>query len=84
MDAQVKRTEGLVFVYAKHKGKQKKYVDLPSNKICSFCGKTGHYENGCNKKELAQKKNIKQVWVKKNDTVSTTKEPKETWVPPTN
>ncbi|XP_021747445.1 uncharacterized protein LOC110713294 [Chenopodium quinoa] len=49
-NAQTKRTEGLGFIRSKHKGK-KKYVDLPSYKVCTFCGKTGHLVATCNKKE---------------------------------
>jgi len=83
-NAQTKRTEGLGYVHTKHKGKQKKYVDLPRNKVCFFCGKTGHYDKTCNKKELAQIKNAKQFWIKKDDSASLSMEPKETWVPPPN
>ena len=66
-EAQVKRTEGLGYVHAKHKGKKKKYVDLPSNKVCTFCGKTGHYVDNCIRKQAAYKKNIKQIWIKKSE-----------------
>ena len=38
-EAQGKRTEGLGYM-TKRKGKQKKYVELPSMKVCTFCGKT--------------------------------------------
>ncbi|XP_021718968.1 uncharacterized protein LOC110686665 [Chenopodium quinoa] len=61
-NAQTKRTEGLGFISSKHKGK-KKYVDLPSYKVCTFCGKTGHLVATCNKKEQSVSKNVRQVWV---------------------
>ena len=78
-EAQVKRTEGLGYVHSKQKGKKKKYVDLPSSKVCTFCGKTGHYVSDCTKKQTAHKSNIKQIWVKKqNDSSSSSsKEPEE-------
>ncbi|XP_021713456.1 uncharacterized protein LOC110681610 [Chenopodium quinoa] len=82
-NAQTKRTEGLGFIRSKHKGK-KKYVDLPSYKVCTFCGKTGHLVATCYKKEQSVSKNVRQVWVKKSDIASTSKEPKETWVPESN
>ncbi|XP_021743854.1 uncharacterized protein LOC110709902 [Chenopodium quinoa] len=61
-NAQTKRTEGLGFIRSKHKGK-KKYVDLPSYKVCTFCGKTGHLVATCYKKEQSVSKNVRQVWV---------------------
>ncbi|XP_021754301.1 uncharacterized protein LOC110719605 [Chenopodium quinoa] len=59
-NAQTKRTEGLGLIRSKHKGK-KKYVDLPSYKVCTFCGKTGHLVATCNKKEQFVSKNVRQV-----------------------
>ncbi|XP_021727221.1 uncharacterized protein LOC110694357 [Chenopodium quinoa] len=41
-EAQTKRSEGLGYVHKKKSnGKKKKYVDLPSETVCSFCGKKG-------------------------------------------
>ncbi|XP_070004965.1 uncharacterized protein [Nicotiana sylvestris] len=34
-----------------------KYLTFPENKICTHCGKTGHYKNECNAKEKASQKN---------------------------
>ncbi|XP_070044908.1 intracellular protein transport protein USO1-like [Nicotiana tomentosiformis] len=34
-----------------------KYLTLPENKICTHCGKTGHYKSECNAKERASQKN---------------------------
>ena len=61
--AQTKRTEGLGYVYKK-KNVKKKYVDLPSRKLCSFCGNTGHLSNTCStkeKKHLMNESYVKQV-----------------------
>ncbi|XP_021734867.1 uncharacterized protein LOC110701543 [Chenopodium quinoa] len=81
-EAHGKRTEGLG--YMTKKGKQKKYVELPSMKVCTFSGKTGHLYGQCRIREEVDKRNVKQVWVKKTDIASTSKEPKETWVPDPN
>ena len=70
-------------MHTKHKGKKKKYFDLPSQKLCNFCGKTGHLESTCVKKLHIDEKNAKYVWKKKSDSSSTSKEPKNDWVPPT-
>ena len=40
INAKTKGKEGLGYVTDNKK--KKFYVDLPSNKVCSFCGKTGH------------------------------------------
>ena len=80
--AQAKRTEGLGYVHSKDKGKKKKYVDLPSQKLCNFCGKIGHLERTCIRKLRGDEMNFKYVWKKKSDDTSTSKEPKDDWVPP--
>ncbi|XP_021723901.1 uncharacterized protein LOC110691287 [Chenopodium quinoa] len=70
MDA-AKRIEGLG--YKKKFQKEKKYVDLPSSIICYFCGKIGHKQNKCPKKDKSTLKNVnhvKQLWVKKPDSIS--------------
>ncbi|XP_021727789.1 uncharacterized protein LOC110694897 [Chenopodium quinoa] len=56
-EAQGKRTEGLGYM-TKRKGKQKKYVELPSMKVCTFCGKTGHLYGYCRIREEADKRNV--------------------------
>ena len=40
LDARIKNTKGSG--YNKNNKKKKVYIDLPSSKICTFCGKTGH------------------------------------------
>ncbi|XP_070057463.1 uncharacterized protein [Nicotiana tomentosiformis] len=39
-----------------------KYLTLPENKICTHCGKTGHYKSECNAKERVQVKGSSQIW----------------------
>ena len=49
LNAKTKSTEGLGYV--KNNKKKKVYVDLPSSKVCSFCGKSGHLKFQCAKRE---------------------------------
>nr|ABH08430.1 putative integrase [Beta vulgaris] len=53
---QTKRKEGLGFENYKKRNKTKKYVDLPSDKFCMYCGKVGvrgnntwYLDSGCSK-----------------------------------
>ncbi|XP_070031307.1 uncharacterized protein [Nicotiana tomentosiformis] len=39
-----------------------KYLTFPENKICTHCGKTGHYKSECNTKEKVQVKGSSQIW----------------------
>ena len=78
--AKSKKNEGL----GSKKEKKKKRVELPSSKVCFYCGLTGHFVNTCAKKIKDSQKNVRQVWMKKSDIVSETKEPKDAWVPPSN
>ena len=85
LNAKTKGTEGLG--YNKYDKKKKVYVDLPSSKVCSFCGKTGHLKHQCLKKEQHNKTNqiyVDRVWIKKYDSCIIDMEPKDGWVPPTN
>ncbi|XP_070047919.1 uncharacterized protein [Nicotiana tomentosiformis] len=71
-----------------------KYLTLPENKICTHCGKTGHYKSECIAKEKTSQKNKKFVqgknrlpgWAKKNliHPFAYRKGPKLVWVPKTN
>ena len=65
----------------KKKNRSKNYVDLPSSKVCTYCGETGHVRYSCCRKNNVLDRNIrmlKQMWVVKSDV---SKEPKEDWVP---
>ncbi|XP_021768489.1 coiled-coil domain-containing protein 186-like [Chenopodium quinoa] len=84
-EAQTRRTEGLGFNHKKkNSGKKKKYVELPSETVCSFCGKSGHKDTDCKRKELKSTKNIAYVWQKKNEFAVSTKEPMKDGVPESN
>lgn len=75
---QNKRRDGLGCNHKK-KNKKKKYVDLPSSKICSYCGNSGHIVSNCSTNEERIKRNtylIKQV-LKEKDHLSPQKEPKQ-------
>lgn len=81
---QNKGKNGLGFNHKKHL-KKKKYVDLPSNKVCSYCGNSGHLVDGCYSRRNKLDKNsvyVKKVWKEKNDSCLS-EEPKKDWVPPT-
>ena len=80
-----KNKEGLG--YKKKSRRNKKYVDLPSQKLCYYCGSTGHLKAACpkrNKDTLKNTEHAEQVWLKKSESSSKTMEPKETWVPEIN
>ena len=49
LNAKSKNSEGLD--YFKNNKKKKVYVDLPSDKVCSFCRKTGHLKIQCIRRE---------------------------------
>ena len=68
----------------KNDKKKKVYVDLPSSKIYSFCGKSGHLKHQCIKKEQhikANKNYVERIWIKKCDSSIVDKEPKDEWAP---
>ena len=82
LNAKTKGKEGLGYV--KNNKKKNFYVDLPSNKVCSFCGKTGHLKDQCIKRKQHNKANkiyVENMWIKKNDSCVIDGEPKEYWVP---
>ena len=73
--------------YFKNNKRKKVYVDLPSDKICSSCGKIGHQKDQCTKREQHTVSNINYVdniWIKKVDSCKINKEPKKAWVPISN
>ena len=81
LDAKTKSKEGLGYV--KNNRKKKVYVDLPSSKICSFCGKNGHLKYQCVKREQHTKANktyVECLWIKKYDSCIIDREPKDDWV----
>jgi len=83
---QTKRKEGLGFENYKKRNKTKKYVDLPSDKFCMYCGKVGHYINQCQLKSEMIGKNVtvsKKKWVVKTNP-SQEQEPTKDGVPSTN
>ena len=85
LNAKTKSKEGLGYV--KHEKRKKVYVDLPSSKICSFCGKNGHLKYQCVKREQHTKVNetyVECIWIEKNDSNLIDREPKADWVPKTN
>ena len=85
LDAKTKSKEGLGCV--KNNRKKKVYVDLPSSKICSFCGKSGHLKHQCVKREQHNKANktyVERIWIKKYDSCIIDREPKDDWVPDPN
>ncbi|XP_021774596.1 uncharacterized protein LOC110738494 [Chenopodium quinoa] len=85
LEAQTRRTEGLGFNHKKKSSSKKKnYVELPSETVCSFCGKSGHKDTECKRKELKSTKNIVYVWQKKNESAVSTKEPMKDGVPESN
>ena len=49
LNAKPRNTEGPD--YHKNNKKKKVYVDLPSSKVCTFCGKTRHLNIQCAKRE---------------------------------
>ena len=76
---QNKGRDGLGFNHKKKNKNKKKYVDLPSSKICSYCGNSGHIVPDCSIKEERIERTtyiIKQVWKVKSDS-NPTKEPKQ-------
>jgi len=80
-----KGKDGLGFNHKK-RNKKKKYVEMPSDKFCSFCGKKGHIVTDCSSKNEQKSMNsayVKKIW-KLKENASETKEPKQDWVPPTN
>ena len=85
LDARTKSTENLG--YNKNNKNKKVYVDLPSSKVCTFCGKTRHLKFQCAKKERHDKSNkiyFDRIWIKKYDSCLIDKELKEDWVPASN
>ena len=73
--------------YFKNNKKKKAYVDLPSERICSFCGGTGHLKDQCTKREqytVSNRNYVDNILIKKKDSCKIDKEPKTAWVPVTN
>ena len=56
---QTKRKKCLSFENHKKWNKPKKYVDLPSDKICMYCGKIGYYITQCQLRIGMIGKNVK-------------------------
>ena len=81
LDNKTKSTEGLD--YNKNNKKKNIYVDLPSSKVCTFCGKIRHLKFQCAKREQHDDSNgsyVDRIWIKKNDSCQIDKEPKKDWV----
>ena len=80
LDASTKRTEGLG--YNKNNKKKKVYVDLPSIKVCTFCGKTRHLKIQCAKREQHDNSNkiyVDHIFGLRNMThVKSTRNPRKT------
>ena len=71
------RRSGLGFNHKK-KNKMKKNVDLPSSRICSYCGNSGHLVSDSSSREEHIEMNtqlVRQVWKVKRNT-SPAEEPK--------
>ena len=84
-DVRTKSIEGLG--YNKYNKKKKVYVDLPSSKVCTFYGKTGHLKYQCPKREQHDNSNkiyVDRIYIKKYDSCLIDKEPKQDWVPDCN
>ena len=85
LNAKSKNSEGLD--YHKNNKKKKVYVDLPSSKVCTFCGKTGHLKIQCVKREqhiVSNRNYLDRIWINKVDSCQIDKEPKNDWVPDSN
>ena len=85
LDARTKSTEGVG--YNKNNKKKKVYVDLPSSKVCTFCGKTRHLKYQCAKREQHDNSNkiyVNCIWIKKYDSCLIDKEPEKDRVPDSN
>ena len=66
--------------YFKNNKKKKVYVDLPSDRIYSYCGKTGHLKDKCTKREqhtVSNKNYVDNIWIKKVDSCKIDAEPKK-------
>ena len=77
-NAKSKNSDGLD--YFKNNKKKKVYVDFPSDKVCSFCGKTGHLKIQCIKREqhtVSNRDYVDRIWIKKVDLCQIDKEPKK-------
>ena len=76
LNAKSKKSEGLD--YHKNNKKKKVYVDLPSSKVCTFCGKTGHLIIQCAKTEqhtISNRDYVYHTWIKKVDSCQIDKGP---------
>ena len=85
LNAKSKNSEGLNYI--KNNKKKKVYVDFPSSKVCTFCGKTGHLKIHCAKREqhiVSNRNYVDCIWIKKVDSCQIEKEPKKDWVPNSN
>ena len=78
LEAKTKNIEGPG--YNNNKSTKKVYVDLPSSKVCSFCGKSGYLKFHCLKREQHEKMNqiyVDCIWIRKYDSCIIDKEPKD-------
>ena len=85
LNAKSKNSKGLDYI--KNNKKKKVYVDLPSDKVCSFCRKTGHLKIQCIRREqhtVFNRDYVDHIWIKKIDSCQIDKEPKKDWVPNSN